>query len=430
MPCADMNEARSRGYSAILCLLPDRKWFQVKMSFLPALFRSDRGKADLHLLFLAAVAGQAVALAVGLWLEQKLLYSAAHWNRFHTIVAAGQPAADVGELAEASSPDAVLDEISPVVMVKLIAFVWIFCSQALIAFMVVSRWNSIRERQRIADANAFAKQNHDLVRTRDAVIFGLAKLAESRDPETGHHLERIAHYSTRLAEAMRRHPRFASQITPTFLKLLGISSALHDIGKVGVEDSVLLKPGRLTEAERKKIQLHTQLGGDCIEQIESRLGTSNFLEMAREIALYHHERWDGSGYPNGLSGEQIPLAARIIAVADVYDALSVRRVYKEPFRHEKCVRIIREGAGTQFDPHIVEVFLQIENDFRKCAEEMSDAFLADGSSATSQVPVMTPEQERLLTQVTSSEEFCLPSGELVTTAATSNPALHDIQNGA
>ena len=190
------------------------------MSFLPALFRSDRRKADLHLLFLAAVAGQALALAVGLWLEQKLLDSAANWNQLRTATVAAKVQPDIGDAADRSA-DALLNEISPVVMVKIIAFVWIFCSQALIAFMVVSRWNSIRERQRAADANAFAKQNHDLVRTRDAVIFGLAKLAESRDPETGHHLERIAHYSTRLAEAMRRHSKFSSQITPTFLNVAG-----------------------------------------------------------------------------------------------------------------------------------------------------------------------------------------------------------------
>ncbi len=399
------------------------------MSFLSALVRSDRRKADLHLLFLAAVAGQAVALAVGLWLEQKLLDSAVHWTQSQTAQVGGAAAPDLDAETDASA-DALLAEISPVVTVKVIAFVWIFCSQALIAFLVVSRWNSIRERQRAADANAFARQNHDLVRTRDAVIFGLAKLAESRDPETGHHLERIALYSTRLAEAMRRHPRFAAQITPTFLKLLGISSALHDIGKVGVEDSVLLKPGRLTDAERTKIQQHTLLGGDCIEQIESRLGTSNFLEMAREIALYHHERWDGTGYPNGLAGEQIPLAARIIAVADVYDALSVRRVYKEPYRHEKCVRIIREGAGSQFDPQIVEVFLEIEADFHQWAREMSDCCAESDNLTPEAVPVMTSEQEQILTSVTSSPEFCRPGAELVTTAATDSPALRETNRGA
>lgn len=380
------------------------------MSFLPALFRLTRGKSELRLLFLAAVAGQALALAVGLWLEQKLLDSSARWLRTDAATAA----ADSGEVeVEELSADELLTTISPVTTVKLIVFLWICGSQVLIAFLVVSRWNTLRQRERIADANAFARQNHDLVRTRDAVIFGLAKLAESRDPETGHHLERIAHYATLLAEAMRRHSRFSDQITPNFLKLLGISSALHDIGKVGVEDAVLLKPGRLTEAEREKIKQHTLMGGDCIEQIESRLGASNFLEMAREIALYHHEWWDGSGYPNGLAGEAIPLAARIISVADVYDALSARRVYKEPFRHEKCVRIIREGAGTQFDPDIVEVFLEIEADFLKCAQEMSDCYAPAEDLATPNVPLMTPEQEQLLTQVTAVVEYRHADAELV-----------------
>ncbi|MDB5336593.1 MAG: rpfG 4, partial [Planctomycetaceae bacterium] len=172
------------------------------------------------------------------------------------------------------------------------------------------------------------------------------------------------------------------------------------------------------------------LGGDCIEQIESRLGTSNFLEMAREIALCHHERWDGTGYPNGIAGEHIPLAARIIAVVDVYDALSVRRVYKEPFRHEKCVRIIREGAGTQFDPNIVKVFLEIEAEFQQWAREMSDCFADADDEGTADVPAMTSEQEQILTRVTSNEEFCRPSAELVTAAATNNPTFRETNNGA
>ena len=130
----------------------------------------------------------------------------------------------------------------------------------------------------------------DLLRTRDAVIFGLARLAESRDPETGDHLERVALYATRLASALRRDPRYRGQLTSSFVKLIGISSALHDIGKVGVEDSILLKPGELEEAERRMMQLHAEIGGKCVCEIESRLGRSNFLQMAREIAFCHHER--------------------------------------------------------------------------------------------------------------------------------------------
>jgi response regulator RpfG family c-di-GMP phosphodiesterase len=153
--------------------------------------------------------------------------------------------------------------------------------------------------------------------------------------------------------------------------MIGISSALHDIGKVGVEDSILLKPGKLTDVERFRIQIHTTLGGDCIRQIEQRLGNSNFLQMAREIAFFHHERWDGEGYPHKLKGEEIPLSARIVAIADTYDAMAVKRVYKEAYPHEVCVDRIRREAGQQFDPDLVEVFLAIEQQFRDIAHSFS-----------------------------------------------------------
>ncbi|MDB5390541.1 MAG: rpfG 4 [Planctomycetaceae bacterium] len=374
------------------------------MNFVTDLLRLNRGKSNLHALFVMAALGQALALAMGLWLEQKLIDSSAAWKITQHSNQNTESGTSGGLVP--TTADEVITESSSLFNVKLIVFLWICIAQAVIAYLILARWNTARALQQAADANAFAKQNHDLVRTRDAVIFGLAKLAESRDPDTGHHLERIAIYSTRLADAMRRHPHFASEITPSFLKLLGISSALHDIGKVGVEDAILLKPGRLTDSERQKIQQHTLLGGDCIEQIESRLGASNFLEMAREIALYHHERWDGTGYPKGLVAEQIPLAARIIAVADVYDALSVKRVYKNAFSHEKCVRIIRDGAGTQFDPYVVEVFLQIEAQFRQCAEEMSDLIVTDEVRDPDPTAVMTPEQEQFLARLIVSEKYC------------------------
>jgi putative two-component system response regulator len=217
------------------------------------------------------------------------------------------------------------------------------------------------------------QRTQDLVRTRDAVIFGLAKLAESRDPDTGQHLERISHYSTRLASALRRHPRYRDAVTPAFVRLIGISSALHDIGKVGVEDAILLKPDKLTADERARMQEHTLAAGECLKEIERRLAASNFLQMAREIALYHHEWWNGSGYPARLAGEQIPLAARIVAIADVYDALSVRRVYKEALSHRTCVAMIQAEAGTHFDPHLVEVFLQIEPQFQEIARQFADS---------------------------------------------------------
>ncbi len=207
--------------------------------------------------------------------------------------------------------------------------------------------------------------NGELVRTRDAVIFGLAKLAESRDTDTGFHLERISAYSTRLAQAMRRDPRFRNEISAQFIRDIGVCSALHDIGKVGVEDAILLKPGSLSPTERRRMQEHARIGAECISQIERRLGQANFLETAREIALLHHEKWDGTGYPEGLSGYTIPLSARIVALADVYDALSVERCYKQPIPHEKCVEIIRTESGKHFDPAIVDVFLQVQSEFER-----------------------------------------------------------------
>ena len=213
---------------------------------------------------------------------------------------------------------------------------------------------------------------NELVRTRDAIVFGLAKLAESRDPETGQHLERISLYSVRLATAMRKDPRFREQINSEFIRMIGISSVLHDIGKVGIPDSLLLKEGPLTQEERLRIQIHPMIGGECIHHIERRLGNSDFLGMAREIAMFHHEWWDGSGYPTNISGTQIPLAARIVALADVYDALASSRIYKTAYSHTRCVEEICKNAGTHFDPDIVEVFTTVAGQFAEIASRFKD----------------------------------------------------------
>lgn len=220
--------------------------------------------------------------------------------------------------------------------------------------------------QHASDAEAL-RQVQSLIRTQDAIIIGLAKLAESRDDETGHHLERISVYACRLASAAADHPKYHNEITGEFIDLLRISAPLHDIGKVGIPDRILLKPGRLTTAERVEMQQHTTIGGSCLLEIERRLENSNFLQMAREIVVSHHERWDGTGYPAGLAGEAIPLAARIAAIADVYDALSSDRVYRAAYPHERCVAMIQREAGRQFDPVLVEVFLTIQHGFREIA---------------------------------------------------------------
>lgn len=275
---------------------------------------------------------------------------------------------------------------------SLIAFLWTLILCGVSTYLMTMRVGLRADRRQEQQDHAALRNAQDLLRTRDAVIFGLAKLAESRDPETGDHLERISLYTTRLATALRNDPKYQTVVTPTFIRLLGISSVLHDIGKVGLEDTVLLKPGKLTIAERKQMEQHTLVAGDCLREIEHRLGASNFLQTAREIALHHHERWDGNGYPFRLAGEEIPLAARIVSIADVYDALRSKRVYKDAFPHQQCVQTIRAGAGTQFDPELVKVFLEIEADFAAIAVRFSsNPFESPMAVSETELPVFTPE---------------------------------------
>lgn len=287
---------------------------------------------------------------------------------------------------------------------------WLCTLLAIIGYMTLTRFYDRLEHRQAQSATDASRQAQNLVRTRDAVIFGLAKLAESRDPATGDHLERISAYSTMLASALRRTPKFRDAITPAFIKTIGISSALHDIGKVGVEDSILLKNGPLTADEYRRMQRHTTIGGECLDQIERRLGRSNFLQMARRITSSHHERWDGTGYPNGLAGEDIPLSARIVAVADVYDALSSKRVYKEALPHTECVAIIRNESGRQFDPDIIEVWLDIEAQFLSIARKFGNAAPdgSDGEFQQADSPLradVTPEDERQAVSLASTESM-------------------------
>ena len=226
-------------------------------------------------------------------------------------------------------------------------------------------------RKRQAEADVLATSHReDLQRTQRAVMFGLAHLSESRDPATGEHLRRMKHLARVLAETLQTMPKYQSAVTPEFVKQIEISAMLHDIGKVGISDAILLKPGKLTAVERQEMQQHPLISSQCLRQIEEKLGTANFLEMAHEIALYHHERWDGLGYPFGRRGEAIPLSARIVSIADVYDALVSERVYKPAFPHAQCVAMIREGAGTQFDPELVKVFLSIEGRFADVSDRI------------------------------------------------------------
>ena len=208
--------------------------------------------------------------------------------------------------------------------------------------------------------------------SRLGTILGLAKLAEYRDSDTGFHLERIREYSCILTRCLTDHPKYRDYINEEYINDIYHSSILHDIGKVWVKDSVLLKKGPLTEDEFAHIQQHAVKGGDIIRDIENHIGTPTYLTLGREIAYGHHEKWDGSGYPRGLRACDISLSARIVSVADVYDALTSKRPYKPPFSHAKAVSIIREGRGFHFDPDLVDVFLIINKDFEKICLKFSD----------------------------------------------------------
>lgn len=199
-----------------------------------------------------------------------------------------------------------------------------------------------------------------VTRTQQVAVFSLAKLAESRDTETGAHLERMRSYAREVALELANTPKYAGLLTPDIVDGLFLSSPLHDIGKVGIPDQILLKPARLTSDEFEIMKTHTTIGGDTLKAADLEAGQASFLAMARDIAYYHHERWDGTGYPEGLKGSDIPLAARIVSIGDVYDALATDRPYKEAFSHEKSVSIIVEGRGTQFDPDVVDAFLACE----------------------------------------------------------------------
>lgn len=212
----------------------------------------------------------------------------------------------------------------------------------------------------------------ELEMTQEVTIDSLGTLAEYRDPETGGHIKRTKNYVKLLAQKLKVNIKYSSFLTKENVDLLYKSAPLHDVGKVGVPDHILLKPGRLTEEEFEEMKKHTIYGRDALAKAQSRLGENSFLHFAVEIAESHQEKWDGSGYPNGWSGERIPISGRIMAIADVYDALISKRVYKEPFTHSKAIDIIREGSGNHFDPDMVVVFLEIHEEFRQIALEHAD----------------------------------------------------------
>lgn len=217
------------------------------------------------------------------------------------------------------------------------------------------------------------KRIREISAIQEVTILALASLAETRDTDTGNHIKRTQHYVKILAKYLQKDKKFASYLDDSMIKTLFMSAPLHDIGKVGIPDRILLKPGKLTREEYEVMKMHTTLGADAITHAEEELGVEvKFLKIAKEIALYHQEKFDGSGYPKGLKGEDIPLSARIMAVADVYDALISKRVYKEVTSHEKAVEIMKEGRGSHFDPDILDAFLDVEDKFLEVALQYAD----------------------------------------------------------
>ncbi len=227
------------------------------------------------------------------------------------------------------------------------------------SIMEQDRTESVRLEQKLKESFERIKE------TQSATIRGFAWLTEYHDKETGRHLHRIQEYTRVLSSYLRENPRYTSYITDSYIEDLCLSAILHDVGKVGVETSIIVKPEKLTADEYSRMKEHARIGGDALSAVDSEIRQESFLTLGKEIAYHHHEWWDGTGYPEGRRGDQIPLSARIVAVADVYDALTTERPYKRAFTHEESVAIIGKERGTHFDPEIVDAFLKHHGTFNR-----------------------------------------------------------------
>ena len=235
-----------------------------------------------------------------------------------------------------------------------------------------------KSKEIIKDQNIILEQQvkertKDLLITREVTIDCMASLAESRDPETGSHIIRTKNFVKMLATKAKELPEFKPLLNDQIIENLYQTAPLHDIGKVGIPDHILLKPGKLTVEEFEIMKQHANYGRKALLASTKKLGTNSFLNSALEISYTHHEKWDGSGYPQGLKGKEIPLSGRLMAVADVYDALTCKRVYKAAMSHEKSVSIITEGKGKHFDPDLIDCFLDILEEFQEIAKKFADS---------------------------------------------------------
>jgi len=251
--------------------------------------------------------------------------------------------------------------------------------------------------------NLVKERTRRLALTQAVTIESLATLAEYRDPETGGHIKRTQNYVKALAVHLKEHPRYRDELNDETIELLYLSAPLHDLGKVGVPDHILLKAGKLSDEEFDEMKKHTVYGHDALLITEQKLGEDSFLRLAREIASTHQEKWDGSGYPSGLKGDEIPLPGRLMALADVYDALISKRVYKPPFPHAKAVQIIVEGKGKHFDPDLVDAFVELKETFRNIALTFADyeeerQMLGGGKALEAEKCISKPVEKILLVE--------------------------------
>lgn len=248
--------------------------------------------------------------------------------------------------------------ISNVVCVSLIDIGTLLCYSYIVWHNKYSLEAQIRQKETIV-----AKQNKKIFNYQNNIIISLANLVENRDTDTGEHIRRTSSYVELISREALKRKIYPEVINEKFIERVVRAAPLHDVGKILVSDNILKKPGRLTPEEFEMIKIHTREGGRIIAEIIGRNDDKDFVKIAKDIATYHHERWDGKGYPNGLKQDEIPISARIMAIADVFDALISPRCYKSSFSREKALEIIKEESGTHFDPVLAEIFLDIQNDF-------------------------------------------------------------------
>jgi putative two-component system response regulator len=238
--------------------------------------------------------------------------------------------------------------------------------------LALTQARKLLENQNLVLEQRIRERTLEISRTQDVAIFCMASLAETRDSETGNHIHRTQHYVRLLSEYLKDYPGYRDYLDDRTIDLLFKSAPLHDIGKVGVPDRILLKPGNLDASEWQEMKKHTEYGYEALLRAEEEMGSTSFLKIAREIVLYHHERWDGKGYPQGLKGSAIPVSGRLMAIADVYDALISRRVYKIPYSHAEAVSYILGQRGKRFDPVVVDAFEALQNEFLRIALAFPD----------------------------------------------------------